>query len=254
MVGKLILRGLLAGLIASIIAFCFAYAFAEPSIDGAIGFEEQQSAAEAASMPPGMDMPAEAEPVPRSVQSTVGLFTGIAVLGVALGGLYSMVFAFANGRIGTLNSAQTAIVVAVLCFLTIYLVPFLKYPASPPAANLGDSIDFRSTMYFLLLAISIVVSVAALLLRSQLVPRFGQWNASVLTATIYVVALLMIFRILPDVREVPKGFPSQVFWDFRLASVGTQALLWASLGVVYGYLVDRTMPQLNSHRTTVPAH
>lgn len=253
MVGKLILRGLLAGLIAGIIAFAFAYVFGEPSVDSAIAFEEQQSAAEAASMP-GMDMTEEAPPVSRDTQKTIGLFTGIAIVSIGLGGLFSVIFAFANGRIGKLTSAQTAVLLAAICFVTVVLVPWLKYPASPPASTLDDTIGFRTSLYFLMLALSIVLTVAAVLVRQQLVPNLGQWNASVVTAIAYVIVVGIIFKLMPSVNEVPAGFPAQTFWDFRVSSMGIQALIWASLGVTFGVIVDRTIPQLSSHRTAVPAH
>lgn len=253
MVGKLILRGLLAGLIAGVIAFAFAFVYGEPSVDSAIAFEDQIAAAEAAANP-GAPVDEEAPPVSRETQKSVGLFTGIAVVGIGLGGLFAVVFAFANGRIGTLNSAQTAIVLAAIGFVTVVLVPWLKYPASPPASTFDDTIAWRSSLYFLMLALSIVLTLAALLVRQQLVPALGQWNASVWTAIGYVVVVGIVYAVMPTVNETPAGFPTSAMWDFRVSSVGIQALLWASIGVAFGYLVDRTIPQLSSQRTAVPAH
>jgi hypothetical protein len=129
MVGKLLLRGLLAGLVAAVIAFGFASIFGEPTVDAAIAFEEQMEAA-------GTESPAEAPPaISRDIQKSIGLFTGIAVLGITLGGLYAVLFGLAHGRIGRLSGPQTALVLAGLCFVTLVLVPWLKYPANPPAST-----------------------------------------------------------------------------------------------------------------------
>src|SRR5437764_909537 len=50
------------------------------------------------------------------------------------------------------------------------------------------------------------------------------------------------FRLaLPAVNEVPKDFPAVVLWRFRLASLGTQAVLWAALGLVFGALTERSL-------------
>lgn len=241
MVGKLLLRGMLAGLIAGAIAFGFAYFYGEPSVDGAIAFEEQLAAAEPAT--PDEEAPPA---ITRDTQKTVGLFTGIAVLGVGLGGLYGVIFAFANGRVGRLDSRQTALIVAALCFVTFVLTPWLKYPASPPASTFDDTIGFRTSLYFLMLVVSIALTLCAIFVRQQLLPRFGAWNASVLTVIGYVVAVLVLGALMPTVNEVPEAFPTAVMWDFRVASLGTQAVLWASIGLVFGLLVDRTVPELRA--------
>jgi hypothetical protein len=245
MVGKLLLRGLLAGLIAGIVAFGFAYVYGEPSVDAAITFEEQMAAAE-----PGAGAGAEEAPptITRDTQKSIGLLTGIAVLGVGLGGLYSVLFGFANGRIGKLGNRPTALLLAAVCFVTFVLVPWLKYPASPPASTFDDTIGFRTSLYFLMLALSIALTVCAWIVRLQLLPRLGNWNASVATVVGYVVVLLLLGSLMPTVNEVPQGFPASVMWDFRVASLGIQAILWSALGLIFGLLVDRTMPELSRSR------
>lgn len=237
MVGKLLLRGLLVGVLAGLIAFGFARVFGEPSVDSAILFEEQMAAAEPA------DPNAVEEPplVSREVQASGGLMTGIVVLSVGLGGLFSILFALANGRIGKLGPQQTSVVLAGLCFLTISLVPWLKYPASPPASTFDDTIAFRSSVYFLMLALSVAVTVGAWLLRQNLLARYGSWNASVIAAVAYVLVNFVFFLIMPTINETPAGFPAAVMWDFRMASIGIHAVLWGVIGVVFGIVVERTM-------------
>src|SRR3954452_11011554 len=93
MMKTLLVRGMLAGLIAGVLAFGFAYAFGEPSVNTAIGLEESgghEHSHDAGAAP----APAAEEPelVPRDIQSTVGLLTGVVVYGVAIGGLLSLAF------------------------------------------------------------------------------------------------------------------------------------------------------------------
>jgi predicted cobalt transporter CbtA len=45
---------------------------------------------------------------------------------------------------------------------------------------------------------------------------------------------------MPTVNETPVDFPAAVLWQFRLASLGTQAVLWATLGLLFGWLTDRS--------------
>src|ERR1700741_4654288 len=101
MVRTLLIRGMLVGVLAGLFAFGFAKAFGEPQVDRAIAFEDQMSQASgeapAMTMAPGtemapgmaMDHGMEMELVSRRVQSTIGLFTAVVVVGTALGGLFA---------------------------------------------------------------------------------------------------------------------------------------------------------------------
>ena len=60
------------------------------------------------------------------------------MIGAALGGVFGVLFAFGNGRIGNLGPAPTAALLALVGLVTIYVVPALKYPANPPAVGQGD--------------------------------------------------------------------------------------------------------------------
>jgi predicted cobalt transporter CbtA len=40
---------------------------------------------------------------------------------------------------------------------------------------------------------------------------------------------------------VPQGFPADLLWRFRIASLGTQFVLWASFGVIFGVLAERVL-------------
>jgi hypothetical protein len=91
-VSTLLARGLLAGLVAALAAFVFAQVIGEPQVDKAIAYEEAHAPAPEA----GHEEP---ETVTRDVQSTWGLGLGVFLVGLALGGVYALVFAFANGRI-----------------------------------------------------------------------------------------------------------------------------------------------------------
>ena len=98
MVRTLLIRGMLVGILAGLLGFCFAWLFGEPQVDLAIAFETHMH--QLAGNPP------EAELVSRAVQSTVGLLTGLTIYGTALGGIFALVFAFAQGRLGNVGPAE----------------------------------------------------------------------------------------------------------------------------------------------------
>ncbi|WP_432126081.1 CbtA family protein [Streptomyces sp. bgisy082] len=261
-VRTLLIRGMLAGLIAGLFAFAVAYVGGEPSVDGSIAVEEAQAAQEAAHAGHGGGAGEEAEEeevVSRSAQSTFGLATGVLVYGVALGGVAALAFSFALGRIGRFSPRATAALTAAAAFTTVYLVPFLKYPATPPAVGNPDTIGKRTTLFFLMILLSVLLGVAAVILGRRLAPRLGNWNASLVAGFGFVAVTALAFAVLPANDDAVKaGFPAKLLWEFRLASLGVQVVLWVVFAVVFGFLAQKALAARTSDtetpaRTEVPA-
>ncbi|MFC8173529.1 CbtA family protein [Streptomyces sp. NPDC057242] len=244
-VRTLLIRGMLAGLIAGLFAFAVAYVGGEPSVDGSIAVEEAQAAQEAAHAGHGGGAGEEAEEeevVSRSVQSTFGLATGVLVYGVALGGIAALAFSFALGRIGRFSPRATAALTAAAAFTTVCLVPFLKYPATPPAVGNPDTIGKRTTLFFLMILLSVLLGVAAVVLGRRLAPRLGNWNASLVAGFGFVAVTALAFAVLPANDDAVKaGFPAKLLWEFRLASLGVQVVLWVVFAVVFGLLAQKAL-------------
>lgn len=230
MVGNLLLRGMIAGLIAGIIAFGFAYTFGEPEINYAIGLEEQKAIAA------GEDPGAEPEIVSRGVQSTIGLATGLLVYGAAIGGIFALVFAYAYGRATALGARATAALLAVAAFLAVVVVPQVKYPPTPPAVGSPETIAERTSLFFVMLALSIAAMVLAVLLARRLWAARGPWAAGITAGLVWLAVVVVIQLALPAINEVPADFSADSLWRFRLASLGIHAVLWAGIGLIFGAL------------------
>jgi predicted cobalt transporter CbtA len=243
MVRTLLIRGMLVGVVAGLLVFAFSKVFGEPQVDRAIAFETAMDAAKA-KQHAAMGMPAEQpEPqlVSREVQASYGLFTGVVVYGAAIGGLFALVFAFANGRVGSLSPRAVSALLAAAAFIAVYVVPTLKYPANPPAVGEPDTIGYRTALYFLMLLISVTAMTGAIILRQRLVFRHGAWSAALLAWAAYIVVVAAAGLALPGIDEVPDGFPADVLWKFRIASLGMQCVMWASIGLLFGWLTERAM-------------
>jgi Probable cobalt transporter subunit (CbtA)/NADH:flavin oxidoreductase / NADH oxidase family len=129
----------------------------------AIAFEEQMSQAKGEATEP--------ELVSRETQAGLGLFTGVIIYSAAVGGLFSLVFAFVYGRVGRFGPRATAALLALGGFVAIVLVRDLKYPANPPSVGNPETIGLRTELFFVML----VISVAALVLAVTLARR-GLWD------------------------------------------------------------------------------
>lgn len=234
MMRSLLVRGMLAGLAAAALALLVAWLYGEPQVEHAIAFEEAHAAHEGHGGH-------EEEVVSRTVQKTAGLITALGVYGVALGGLFAIAFAVAYGRIGAFGARATAALVALGGFVAVELVPFLKYPPTPPAVGNPDTIGGRTALYFGMVALGVLSVVAAAIVFRRLLPRLGAWNAAIATAAGFAVVLALVYRLTPTPDAVADGFPATVLWDFRIASLGVQVALWATLGLVFGVLAERAV-------------
>ena len=126
-------------------------------------------------------------------------------------------------------------------FFTIVLVPTLKYPANPPAVGLAETIGMRTSSYFGMILLSMSIFALAILIGHGLAKRVGIWNASILAGAIFVVLIGTAMFLLPAINEVPESFPAVVLWRFRIASLGTQGVLWLALGLLFGALTERSL-------------
>ena len=177
--------------------------------------------------------------------------------GVAIGLFFAVAFCMAYGRAGNVRPRQLALLVALGGFLTLFLVPFLKYPGNPPSIGNPDTIRDRGALWLLMVVASVVCVIGATWLGRRLQARFGNWNATLLACAAFVVVMGAIMAVLPALgqlsanvevsgsllTETPQplrdttgaivypGFDADLLYRFRLYSVGAQVILWTAIGL-----------------------
>jgi predicted cobalt transporter CbtA len=238
---RIIARGLMAGAIGGVLAFLFARTFVEPVIARALEYEEAHEQ--------GHDHGVEL--FTRGVQANVGMGFGVLAFSVAMGALFAVVYCVAYGRVGNLSPRLLSVLLAGGMFLSLYVIPFLKYPPSPPAVSLEETIRQRTLLYLLMVVLSAALLVAAVYLGHRLVAQFGHWSATLIGAGCYVVAISLVMLMLPTIDETPGDFPADVLYEFRLYSLGTQLVLWAIIGLVFASMAHRLLGE--RRRETVSA-
>jgi predicted cobalt transporter CbtA len=237
-VGSFLVRGLLAGLVAGLAAFGVAYVVGEPSLSAAIALEEAGGAEHAHA---GVTAPEHLPDtvVPRSLQSTVGLATGTVVAGVTLGGVLGVLSALVLGRLGAAGPRTTALLLAGVGLVAVQLVPFWAYPPNPPGIGTDATLRLRTSLYFVLLACSVLAAVAAVLFGRGLRRRWGAWYAGLAAVAGFLLVVGAVVGLLPTYDEVPAGYPASLLFRFRMASLLTQVTLWVVLGVALAELLSR---------------
>jgi len=197
---RLIARGLLAGAVAGTLAFLFARLFAEPVIGRAIEYEDGRT--DLANVRGVHEHGVEL--FTRGVQANAGLGFGVLIFGVAMGALFAVVFCITYGRVGNVEARSFSALLAAVAFIAVYLVPFLKYPANPPAVGQADTIGARTGWYLVAVLTSVVSAFAAVWLARTLADRRGLWNAGLLAAGAYVLVIAPVMALLPSVDETPQ--------------------------------------------------
>ena len=233
MVRNLLICGMIAGICGGILATGFAYTVGEPAVDQAISFERARDAA--------LGTPGDAPIVSRHVQRTFGLTTAMLTYGLALGGIFAIVFSVVYGRVGRASPRKTSAQLASTAWVVIYFVPLIKYPPNPPSIGDPNTISSRTVLYVTLIAISVAAAVAAYRLRKVYARRWSSDVATGVAIASYIAIVVVAGLILPSVHETPKGFPADTLWRFREASIGIQAIMWTTIGVGFGALASRVL-------------
>jgi predicted cobalt transporter CbtA len=247
---------MIVGFFAGLLAFGLLKTIGEPAVDKAIAFESamdeakakaEHDAAVARGEHPG-PIVEEPELVSRAVQGGIGLFTGAMTYNLAFGGLFALAFAVCYGRMGNWSPRVTSALIALSGFLAVYAVPILNYPANPPSIGNPDTIGLRTAIYFGMILLSLASMIAAWNVRNRLVDQLGAWNASLVGAAVFLVAVVIFALVMPPLDEVPEGFPAVVLWQFRMASLGAQAIMWTVLGLGFGAWVERDFAEAKAGR------
>jgi hypothetical protein len=281
---RIILRGALAGFVAGVLGFVFAKIFAEPTINKAIAYESGRddvlnALAKAAGRPVSPDGP---EVFSRTIQSTIGIASGIVAFSTAMGALVAVAYVVMHGRF-QIRPRKLAWLITAFGFLGVYLLPFVKYPANPPAVGHTFTIATRGQLYLAMVAGSLILLGLAVYAARRLTARFGLLTATVLAAVGFLVAFGLLIGLLPSLgdlsanvahanqfgyaraaTETPQpitnvlstpltidgktiapgqivypGFDPDLLWKFRWYSIINQLLIWTTIALVFGGLLER---------------
>ena len=219
---RVILRGALSGFVAGVLGFIFARIFAEPVINQAIAYESGRDTVlaalnHAAGRPIAPDGP---EIFSRSVQSTIGVATGIIAFSVTMGALVAVAYLVLHGRFA-IRPRNLAWLIAGFGFLGVYLLPFVKYPANPPAIGHAFTIHTRGALYLAMVISSLILLGLAAWLARKLAPRFGLTGAVVLAAVAFLVAYGVLIGLLPSLGNLAANVAHSDQFGYARAATET---------------------------------
>ncbi len=240
---RLLGRGAVAGAIAGLLSAVVSFLLGEPSVRRAIELEE--AAAHAAGRAE------HAEVFSRTTQQGA-LFLVSMLTGLALGILFALVYALWQQRDPDADSWRRANLLAVAGLVGIALIPFLRYPANPPAVGDPATADARTTAYLASILIGVVAVTAAVQLHRRLTDSGVRPPLRQLAALGVVLVGLAATWLLPGSTDVSE-VPADLIWSFRLASIAALLVLWLGLGAIFGLLGERAERGAAGEHRSVPA-
>ncbi len=234
--GRLFGRLILAGLAAGAVAGVFSLLVTEQAIAPALELEQARQAADGGHA-------ADEEMFSRGTQ-LLGGFLGTLFAGLAFAVPFAAVYGLIRHRLPGRGDFARVVLLAAIGFGVFALLPAVKIPANPPAVGDPGTVATRTAVYGAVLLCGVVTA----MLVSALVSLLRTRGADVATTSIAAVLagavlLALVLGLLPGNPDtIPADVPAAVVWDFRIASLAQLAVLWTTLGLVGGWLLDRLEP------------
>jgi predicted cobalt transporter CbtA len=160
------------------------------------------------------------------------------VLGLSIGSLFGIVFAYARGAVPGANNKKKGLIVAGIMWFALFLMPALKYPANPPAVGDPETIYYRQALYLAFLAIS-GFSALGLAFLYRKMGSLRTKNAIIPAA--YAAIMAGAYVAMPANPD-PLNAPMDLVLGFRITSAITISLFWSLLGIIFGAFWDKLKP------------
>ena len=174
----------------------------------------------------------------RDWQKSGQLLAG-GILGMSIGALFGIVFAYSRNSLPKGHTLKKTFVLAAIMWLTIFIIPFLKYPANPPTVGDVDTVVLRSTLYLSFIAISGFSAVGFFILYKKL-----QNKKKGLAFVGYAVFVTTVFFIMPVNPDEVKA-PMDLVNSFRIMSVIAVTTFWIAEAIIFGMLWQKYKAKLD---------
>ena len=229
---------LLAGVISGLAYGTMNLLVVEPFIDQAIEIEIQNQINEGEEV----DMQEIAQ---YRVWQKGGQLVAGAILGVSFASFYAIVYGYARKSLPGSSDVRKSLFLASIVWLTIFLIPFLKYPGNPPVVGDPETIYYREALYVAFIALSGLGALGfAFLYRKLSSIRARKFIVPALYAA-YITAFYFVMPPNPDAITVPM----ELITNFRIITVITAAMFWAVLGITFGALWDKFKLHIGLRKT-----
>lgn len=222
---------LLAGAIAGTILGAINQVAVEPYIDHAVELEMQNTNQSSQIINP-------AEFTSYRLWQRGGEIVAGTILGLSIGSLFGIVFAYTHSSVPGSNNKKKALIVASIMWFVLFLMPALKYPANPPAVGDPETIYYRQSLYVAFL----VISGFSALGLAFLYRKMGALNIKKAIIPVAYAAIISGAYLAMPANPDPINAPMDLVMGFRITSAITISMFWGLLGVIFGTFWDKLNP------------
>ena len=164
-----------------------------------------------------------------------------AILGTSIAALVGIVFLFVRKSLPEGNNVKKTLILSGLMWFTIFVIPFLKYPANPPTVGDAETVVMRGILFLSFIAISGLGAVAFYQAYKKL------QNKKFLAFVGYAVFIGVAFFLMPENPDEITA-PMDLVEGFRGASFVAVSVYWLTLGLILGGFVEKLQERLNLNR------
>jgi len=224
---------LMSGCFAGVVHGIANLAIVEPYLDSAIDIENQNLFASGEEKDTAQFWDAYYEY--RTWQKGGQVLAG-AILGTSVGALFGIVYAYSRNVLPGKNEVKKSFTLAAIMWFTIFLIPFLKYPANPPTVGDPDTVVLRSVLYLAFIAISGFGAVGFYRLYKKLQP-----SKKFVAFVGYAIFISIVFVAMPPNPDEVTA-PMELVNGFRVMSVIAVSIFWISVAFILGALWHKFQP------------
>lgn len=168
----------------------------------------------------------------------VGEIAAGTILGLSIGSLFGIVFAYSRSSIPASSNKKKALILAGIMWFVLFIIPALKYPANPPAVGDPETIYYRQSLYIAYLAISGFSALGLAFLYRKMKAAQAK---KVIVPVIYAAIMATAYFAMPSNPDQITA-PMDLVTSFRIASGFTMSMFWGLLGITLGVLWDKLRP------------
>ena len=163
------------------------------------------------------------------------------ILGLSIGALFGLVFAYSRHVLPGQNHVKKALVLAGIMWFTLFFIPFLKYPANPPTVGDPNTIVFRAVSYIGFVALS---GLGALVF-SRIYKKMKNDRRKFAVPLGYAIYISIAFVLMPQNPDQIRA-PMDLVNGFRIVSASTVTMFWIINAIILGILWQKLQPHLTS--------
>jgi len=124
-------------------------------------------------------------------------------------------------------------------WFTLFVIPFLKYPANPPTVGDAETVVLRGILYISFIAISGFAALGFYKLFKKL-----KNQKKIIPFIAYTIFIITVFFLMPENPDEVTA-PEELVNQFRVSSFITSTVFWFTLAIIFGAFWQKTQPEIN---------